>query len=142
MRHLLANFVKVLGIMLLSGSAAAEVKVIVHSSIADDSITAIQLMDIYLGKAANLPSGQKIKPIDQADGELARTEFYQKVIKKDAAQLNAYWARLIFTGKGQPPKMLTDNSDVLQQVSSNADMIGYVGGSANTSNVKVLFTIR
>lgn len=142
MKHSLIKLSQALCIMLLSGSALAEVKVIVNSSVTDSSITAEQVMDIYLGKVSNLPSGRKVIPVDQPDGEVVRSEFYKKVVKKDAAQLNAYWARLIFTGKGQPPKMFTDNSEVLQKVSSNPDLVGYVSGNTNTSGVKVLLTIH
>ena len=63
------------------------------------------------------------------------------MVKKDAAQLNAYWSRLIFTGKGEPPKKVADNTDVLALVAANPNIIGYVDASAVNSTVKVLLRI-
>ena len=125
----------------LSVEAFAEVKVVVHPSVKDSGITVAQAADVFLGKANALPSGHKTVPMDQGEGRAARDEFYSKVAKKDAAQLKAYWSRLIFTGKGQPPKELSDDAEVLQLVSTNPNIVGYVDGSANTSKVKVLLVV-
>ncbi len=139
------SFIKssaILIMVLLSGFTMADVKVVVHSSVPDGSITADQAADIFLGKVSNLPSGHKTVPVDQGEGERARNDFYEKVAKKDAAQLKAYWSRLIFTGKGQPPKELSDDAEVLQLVSSNPNIVGYVSGNASTAGVKVLLTVH
>ena len=118
----------------------AEVKVIVHSSVADSSASANVVSDIFLGKAKTLPSKTKVTPIDQEEDEAPRDEFYSKVVGKDASQLKAYWSRLIFTGKGQPPRSYYDDDEVIEMVMDNPNLIGYVSGDADTSGVKVLLT--
>lgn len=140
MKNSFYKMIAAISLSLCCGGAIAEVKVVVNSAAADASITADQAADVFLGKVSSLPSGHKTVPVDQGEGSAPRNEFYDKVTKKDAAQLKAYWSRLIFTGKGQPPKELSDDAEVLQLVSSNPNIIGYVSGSANTSGVKVLFT--
>ena len=77
-------------------------------------------------------------PVDQNEGAATRGEFYKKVANKDAAQLNAYWSKLIFTGQGQPPKAVGGDDAVIELVSKNPNMIGYVSGAATTSKVKVV----
>lgn len=119
-------------------AAQAEVAVIVNSSVAVSSITTDVAADIFLSKMSALPDGTKMVPLDQEEGKKAREEFYSKVVKKDAAQLNAYWSRLIFTGKGEPPKKVADDSEVVALVAANPNMIGYVQASAVTPGVKVL----
>lgn len=141
MKTILERTVCAFAMMMFSVVALAEVKVVVHSSVKDASITAAQAADVFLGKANALPSGHKTVPMDQGEGQSARDEFYSKAAKKDAAQLKAYWSRLIFTGKGQPPKVLSDDAEVLQLVANNPNIVGYVSGNANTSRVKVLLTI-
>jgi len=131
----------VLCVMLLSGMAMAEVKVIANSAISDSGLSADTIADLFLGKTNSLPSGHKAVPIDQDEGAAARDEFYTKATKKDAAQLKAYWSRLIFTGKGQPPKSVADDAEVVKQVTSNPDAIGYISGAASSSGVKVLLTL-
>lgn len=119
-------------------AAQAEVAVIVNSSVAVADITADVAADIFLSKVNSLPDGTKMVPLDQEDGQKAREEFYSKVVKKDAAQLNAYWSRLIFTGKGEPPKKVADNAEVVALVSTNPNIIGYVDAASVTPAVKVL----
>jgi ABC-type phosphate transport system substrate-binding protein len=127
--------------MLLASVAQAEIAVIVNNSVSVSSISVDEAANIYLGKMGELPGGIRMVPIDQEDGQKARTEFYNKVVKKDAAQLNAYWSRLIFTGKGEPPKKMADNADVLALVAANPNIIGYVDASAVNSSVKVLLKV-
>lgn len=127
--------------ILLTPAAHAEVAIVVNKSVAISEIATDQAADIFLGKIDSLPNGTKMVPIDQEDAEKVRAEFYTKVVKKDAAQLNAYWSRLIFTGKGEPPKKVADNAEVLALVASNPNIIGYVDASAVNSSVKVLLRV-
>ena len=122
---------------LASMTAAAEVKVIVNASVRA-SVNAQDIEDIFLGKENTLPGGIKVVPVDQA--EEVRNEFYKKIAKKDPAQLKAYWSRLIFTGKGMPPKELASDAEVIRYVANNPDAIGYVSGNAQLRGVNVLLT--
>ena len=127
--------------ILLASAAHAEVAIVVNKSVAISEIATDQAADIFLGNIDSLPNGTKMVPIDQEDAEKVRAEFYTKVVKKDAAQLNAYWSRLIFTGKGEPPKKVADNAEVLALVASNPNIIGYVDASAVNGSVKVLLRV-
>lgn len=127
--------------LLFAASAQAEIAIVVNTSVGLSQITSDVASDIFLGKLDALPDGTRMVPIDQEDGQAARSEFYSKVVKKDAAQLNAYWSRLIFTGKGEPPKKVADNAEVIALVKSNPNIIGYVDGSAVNSSVKVLLRL-
>jgi ABC-type phosphate transport system substrate-binding protein len=128
--------------MMLASVSQAEIAIIVNNSISVPNISADEAANIFLGKMNELPVGIRMVPIDQEDGQKARAEFYNKVVKKDAAQLNAYWSRLIFTGKGEPPKKMADNADVLALVAANPNIIGYVDASAVNSSVKVLLKVQ
>lgn len=127
--------------IMLASVSQAEIAIIVNNSVSVPSISADVAANIFLGKVNELPGGIRMVPIDQEDGQKAHAEFYSKVVKKDAAQLNAYWSRLIFTGKGEPPKKMADNGDVLALVAANPNIIGYVDASAVNSTVKVLLRI-
>lgn len=127
--------------MVVVSAAQAEVAIIVNNSVSVPNISVDVAANIFLGKVNELPGGIRMVPIDQEDGQKVRAEFYSKVVKKDAAQLNAYWSRLIFTGKGEPPKKMADNADVLALVAANPNIIGYVDASAVNSSVKVLLRV-
>lgn len=130
-----------------ASSASGELAIIVNANNQVSEITAEQVASIFLGKSRRLPDGTKVIPIDQFEGEKPRAEFYSKIVQKSQSQLNSYWSRLIFTGKGQPPFAVTGDSEVLEFIASNPNMIGYVDlatveSLAGVSDIKVLLTVR
>lgn len=142
----------VAGALLFAGvqsasSASGELAIIVNANNQVSEITAEQVASIFLGKSRRLPDGTKVIPIDQFEGEKPRAEFYSKIVQKSQSQLNSYWSRLIFTGKGQPPFAVTGDDEVLEFIASNPNMIGYVDLAtverlAGVSDIKVLLTVR
>ena len=141
MRLLFLKSTCALSLVIASSIAEAGVSVVVNPSLTESGVSAEQIANIFLGKSNKLPSGAKVVPIDQEEGEGPRDLFYQKVVHKDASQLNAYWSRLIFTGKGQPPKAVLDDDEVLEFVASQPDAIGYMSSEAVDDSVKVIFTL-
>jgi ABC-type phosphate transport system substrate-binding protein len=91
-----------------------------------------QIANIYLGKSADLVG------VDLPDGSAARDAFYQKATGKDGAQVKAYWAKLVFTGKAQPLKELGSDAEVKKFVASTPNAIGYIDKSAADGSVKVI----
>ena len=130
------------GLVLLSPCASAEAVVIVSARSAATALTEEQASDIFLGKNSALPGGGAATPVDQADGSPLRDQFYTKVSSKSAAQMKAYWAKQIFTGKGQAPKEAGDSAAVKAAVAGNPNLIGYIDRSAVDATVKVLLTVK
>ncbi|HEY4368234.1 MAG TPA: hypothetical protein VGN07_13455 [Steroidobacteraceae bacterium] len=116
--------------------AQAEVVVIVNPKSAASTMTAEQVADIYLGKDTSLT------PLDLPGSSASRGEFYKKVAGKDEAQIKAIWARLVFTGKAQPPKEAASSADVVKQVAAGEKAIGYVEKSALDGSVKAVLTVN
>ena len=115
----------------------AEVAVIVHPSVSATA-SVKDISRVFLGKSKSLPGGHKVKPVGQSVGSTAREEFNKKVLKKSNSQLKSYWSKRIFTGKGQPPKALGSDADVIAKVSSDPGSIGYISKDSVTDSVKVL----
>ncbi|WP_101757010.1 phosphate ABC transporter substrate-binding protein [Oceanicoccus sp. KOV_DT_Chl] len=127
--------------MLLSSQLFAGVNVVVHRDANIDAITPAQAANIFLGKTKNLPTGQLVIPIDQARTSTVRIEFYDKLINKNQNQLNAYWARQVFTGKSQPPNQVNDDDEIKLLIGNNPSMIGYMDSSNEDPMVKVILHI-
>lgn len=130
-----------------ASSASGELAIIVNSTNEIKQIDVEQVASIFLGKSRELPDGTKVIPLDQLEEDGVRLEFYTKVVKKTLPQLNSYWSRLIFTGRGQPPFAVSGDDEVLEFIASNPNMIGYVDvntlrTATNLNNVKVLLTIH
>jgi len=124
-----------------SAPAHAALAIIVHPSNNLSGITADQAADIYLGKSGVFPNGQRVTPVDQGPSSPAHLKFYKAVVKKDGSALKVYWSKLLFTGKGQPPREIGDDAEMKSWVASNPDAIGYVDGKFVDSTVKVLLII-
>jgi hypothetical protein len=110
-----------------SFSAFAGVTVIVNTGNAN-AIDQDEIKKIYLGKSKSFADGVKVNPVNQNGNSIA-DEFNDKVVGKSSSQLNAYWSKLVFTGKGTPPEKLDNDQAVIDFVSSNADAIGYIDSS-------------
>jgi ABC-type phosphate transport system substrate-binding protein len=143
MKTLKPFWAALLMLFLWAGSAPAQaaLAIIVHPSNNMAGITADQAADIYLGKSGVFPNGQRVSPVDQLPNSPARQKFYKTVVKKDGSVLRVYWSKLLFTGKGQPPREVGDDADMKSWVASNPDAIGYVDGKFVDSTVKVLLII-
>jgi ABC-type phosphate transport system substrate-binding protein len=132
------NIMMSLSLLLASaGVCWAEVAVIVNASV-DTTASMKEIKKVYLGKSKSLSGGYKVKPIALAEGSETRDAFNQAVLKKSDSQLKSYWAKLIFTGKGHPPKEMENDQEVIRAISDNPKLIGYVEASSVTPEVKVI----
>jgi hypothetical protein len=71
-----------------------------------------------------------------------RDDFYQKVAARTPALMKAYWAKMIFTGRGQPPRELPTSEAIRRQVANNPALIGYIDKSALDASVKPVLELR
>jgi ABC-type phosphate transport system substrate-binding protein len=124
------------------GTAFADVVPVVSSKSAVDELSRDQVVDIFLGKADRFPNGQPAVPIDQAEGSELRDTFYMQFANRSAAQLKAYWSKIVFTGKGQPPREVSPTEKVKRVLASNPHSIGYIDRADVDSNVKVVLLTR
>lgn len=119
----------------LSASAmAANLVVIGHPSAA--ALTKDQVSDVYLGKS------QALTPIDQPESSATYADFYQKAAGRDVSQVKSTWSRIVFSGKGQPPKQMPDAAAVKKAVAADPKAIGYIEKSAVDGSVKVLLDLN
>lgn len=118
--------------------ALADTVVVVSAKNTDMRLTSEQVGKIFLGKVDTFPNGGSAEPVDQAEGSPVRDDFYVKVAHKSPAQLNAYWARIIFTGSGHPPKLREDSIAVRREVAGNVRAIGYIDRSAVDASVRIV----
>lgn len=125
-------------VAMFAGSAYADVVVVVSAKSTITNLTTEQTARIFLGKTATFPNDGNVFPIDQAEGSAIRDEFYAKVTNKNPAQLKAYWSKIIFTGDGQPPKLVEGDVAVRKAVAKNPNAIGYIDNSTVDSSVRVI----
>lgn len=125
---------------LFSGYLYAGIAVVVHPS-NNATLTKDDVARIYTGRSNNFPDGSAAVPVNLADAIALRIEFDDKALGRSSSQVKAYWSKLVFTGKGTPPKEVATSAEVLQLVKTNPSIIGYVDPSEVTSEVKVVLTL-
>lgn len=131
----------VMGVALGLGAgqaAAAEVVAVVSAKNPISELSKPQIVDIFMGKANRFPDGNPAVPVDQAEGSAARDGFYLSVAGKSPAQVKAHWSKIIFTGRGQPPKEMPDGHAVKKYLAQHPNAIGYLERSQVDGSVKVL----
>lgn len=119
-------------------TATADVVAIVSVKSSITTLSKPQMADIFLGRVSRFPNGSHAVPIDQVEGSAAREEFYAKLAGRSAAQMKAYWSKIIFTGRGQPPKEVSDSAAIKKQIAEDAAAIGYLDRSQVDDSVRVI----
>ena len=139
MRRLL-RFTSIIGLAFSLGISAgrADVVAVVSAKSPVNSLSKQQLVDIFLGRTARFPDGSPAVPLDQAEGATLRKEFYLLFTGKSAAQLKAHWSKIIFTGRGQPPKVAADSAEIVKLLARNPNYIGYIDARLVDASVKVV----
>ncbi|PAJ75612.1 phosphate ABC transporter substrate-binding protein [Pseudoalteromonas sp. NBT06-2] len=124
-------------LFLFSATTLADVAVIVHPS-NSNAIDATVIKKIFTGKSKSFSDGSKVSPVSQSASSVVAAEFNKKALKKSSSQLKAYWSKLVFTGKGTPPKELSNDADVLKHIASTPNAIGFISVDSVDSSVKVV----
>ncbi|MEX2469491.1 MAG: phosphate ABC transporter substrate-binding protein [Pseudohongiellaceae bacterium] len=129
-----------IALYLAANRGAAEVVVVVSSEADLKSLDRNTLENIYLGRPARLPDGTNAVPLDLPEGSAQRIEFYAELLNRSEAQIKAHWARLIFTGRGRPPRILANSEALLDWLHRNPGSIGYLDRSLVDERVRVVYS--
>lgn len=126
------------GTLAFAAHCSAGVAVIVNPA-NGNALDQKTISKIFFSKAKSFPDGSQAVPIALEEGVAATEHFNDAVLKRKSAQLKAYWSKLIFTGKGQPPRAVAD-AEMLELIANNPNMIGYIDEGKVTDAVKVVGT--
>ena len=111
--------------LLLAQTAQAELAVVVNVD-NKEALNIMQIRNLYLGKIHTFPSGAEVTVLAQPEHSPAFNEFLSKVLQRSAANLNAYWARMLFSSRGSPPRVISSPDKLLKLVQDNPNAIAYV----------------
>jgi ABC-type phosphate transport system substrate-binding protein len=125
-------------LILACRTVEADVVAVVSARSPLAALSKSQVADLFLGKSTRFPGGTKAVPIDQSEGTRARDEFYATFAGKSAAQVKAYWAKIIFTGRGEPPRTASNDAEVKKLLVTNPQAVAYLERTAVDGSVRVL----
>lgn len=125
----------VLALLPLPASAAnaappqLPVDTVVVAVSADSPVTEISrlhLADLYLGRSSRFEDGRPAMPVDQEQGASARESFYETYLRRSTAEIKAHWSKIIFTGRGRPPRDVPGGEQMRELLADNPRAIGYL----------------
>ena len=135
MKQTIRSLAMVAALSAISIPAFAELVIVINPQNDIKSMTSSQVAQYFLGGSV------QFTPLEQANGSPIRLEFYKKVLEKEPPQVQAIWARIVFTGKGKPPKELKSSDEIKKAIRENVNAIGYIEKTAVDDSVKVIAAI-
>jgi ABC-type phosphate transport system substrate-binding protein len=117
---------------------ADDVVAVVSAKSPVTTLSSTQVADIFLGKSSRFPDGTQAVPIDLVEESPVRDRFYAQYTGKSPAQVKAHWSKIIFTGRGQPPRQASTSTEAKRLVAENPNAIGYIDPSQVDGSVRVL----
>ena len=96
---------------------------------------------LYLGRRGSLFQGQGVLLVDLPSGPV-RDEFYLRLTRKNPSQIRAYWSRLVFTGRAQPPREAASTDDARRIVLQTPGAVAYLPrAEADDPALRILFSL-
>lgn len=138
MSNLLKMILLGLLLTLLTNKVSADVVIVVSADSPITSLSRTELADIYMGKMNSFSDGQKIIPVDQKENSSAYSEFYRAYLEYSLAQIKVHWSKLIFSGRGQPPRTIADEKAMAEFVAEHPNAIGYLSADQVDERLRVV----
>ncbi len=139
-QHALVALALALPLQAPSAWADTDLVIVVNPASGVERQNREEVTALFMGRTKKLPSGLMALPIDQsASGD--RPRFYRELVNKEPAEINAYWARLIFSGQGSPPRQADNAAEVIEIVSGNKGAIGYLPRGAADRRVRIILDL-
>lgn len=125
-------------LLVLCGGVNAEPVVVVNAASAVKQLSKDEVVNIFLGRYRRLPNGETAMPIDQPESSALRSEFYRKLVNKDLNEINAYWSRLIFSGRTSPPVQATSAAEVATLLAGSVSSVAYLDRSQADKRFRIV----
>lgn len=142
MKRTIKNSLMILLLVTFCNIAVAEVIIITNIAIKQIGINKQDVADMYLDRIRYFNNGTRIKTVDQPPGSKTRKIFYNAILGKSETEMNRYWARRKYSGKGRSPTIVSGDEAIKLWVAGNPGAIGYIDKSSMDSTVRALLIIH
>ena len=129
-----------LAALLASSPNRAEILIVTSNRSGPIELTREQAEKLYLGRSTTLSDGSSASLVDLPNGSV-RDEFYLKLTGKNPSQIQAYWSRLVFTGRALPPREARSMAEARQWLTDTPNLIGYLDRNEPTTGRRILLRL-
>ncbi len=127
--------------MAWAGMAQADLVLIANAAIAENTISREEAINIYMGRLRRFPSGGAAQPLDLPPGGAEKTLFYRLLVNKELSDIDAYWARLVFSGRASPPRTVGSLAEAIERVANEPHVIAYIDRTLVDKRVKIILEL-
>lgn len=142
MRRFILSLLVMVLLFIESAPAFAQMVVIVNARSGVPAMSRNEVVNIFFGRYRQFFNGVEAKPVDLVDSHPDRARFYNGLVGKDLAEINAYWSRQLFSGRMTAPPRLRTSEEVIKWVLGNPGGIGFVELSHADARVHVVFELN
>jgi hypothetical protein len=126
-------------LLLAQAHAEDNIVVVVSASSPVQQLSRANISALYFGTLADNEVADQLRPLDLEDGA-ARDSFYSYLANRSRNQLRAYWSRMVFTGKGKPPRAYTLEA-IRQALRTDPRVIAYLPRGELNDDMRPLLTL-
>jgi hypothetical protein len=137
LRHLL-----LLAALAFAPGAHADFYLVVQSSNAQQSLTQKEAVDLFMGRNRAFRNGDLAQVLDLPRDSAQRADFYQRLTGMAPAQVNSYWARLMFSGQTMPPQSVADEAAMIEAVKRNPNAVGWLRKEPTDKQLRILLVLK
>lgn len=122
-------------------SVFAQVAVIAHKSVPEDSIKKNELLDFYTGDIKKWKNDQAVVVLDLKPKCEEKAMFYD-FLGKSSSRMKSIWLKKMLSGEGDPPEVVKSEEEMLKKVTATPGAIGFINQSKVNDDVKILLLIK
>lgn len=100
--------------------------VLVSGQTGVENLTQKQVMSLFLGRSRYLPDGDRVTALDHPIESETRASFYRALTGKNISDIDAYWARLKYSGRASPPLPVQTSEEIIEILSQESGVIAYL----------------
>jgi hypothetical protein len=142
MRTLLTHLLLATASAAAAAPARADFYIVASVGNPQSALTQKEAVDLFMGRNRAFATGDFATMVDLPRDHPSRTAFYRALTGMNAAQVNSYWARLMFSGQNMPPQALPDEAAVIDALKRNPHTLGWLSKEPADKQLRTLLVLK
>jgi hypothetical protein len=132
----------VLSTALCAPLAYADFYLVVPSANPQTTLTQKEAVDLFMGRNRAFRNGDPAQVYDLPRDTAVHADFYQRLTGLGPAQVNSFWARLLFSGQTMPPQPVVDEAAMIETLKRNTKAIGWLHKDPADKQLRILLVLK
>jgi hypothetical protein len=126
----------------LPAQAHADFYIVVPVESTVHALTQKEAVDLFMGRNRAFANGEPVAILDLPRDHPLHAQFYQALTGMGPAQVNSYWARLMFSGQNMPPRSLPDESSIIEAVKRHPNTLAWLSKEPADKRLRTVLVLK